>query len=84
MEGVSTFDVYVLQPVTDVDVHHISKHREKAVVAVVVAPSHPSMGGCWPRVSSPSIHWSGQTSMADLEQTKKQVGGESKFKNGVL
>lgn len=41
MERVSTFDVYVLQPVTDVDVHHTSKHREKAAAA---APS-PSIHG---------------------------------------
>ena len=42
MEGVSTFGVYVLQPIAGIEDHHISKHQEKAAT---VAPS-PCIHGC--------------------------------------
>ena len=39
MEGVSTFGVYVLQPIAGIEDHHISKHQEKATAAVPPSPS---------------------------------------------
>ena len=44
MEGVSTFGVYVLQPIAGVKDHHISKHQEKAAAALALSPS-PSIHG---------------------------------------
>ena len=45
MEGVSTFGVYVLQPVAGIEDRHISKHQEKA--AATVAPSPSIHGSVW-------------------------------------